>query len=262
MSSMHDVLRRPQVKITSFGSNYLRVINPYMPLWWGMAMPGAGHIMLGKRLKGFFLFLFEFVVNTESKLNLAIVYSCTGHFDMAKQCLDIKWFFIYIGVYIFNIWDAYRLATDINQLSQLAARLKAPIPGFQLSLFEINYFQKLSVWIPVFWSIITPGLGHLIIRNITTGLYLSFWLLITLYQSNLLSSFYYTCNGDYVKAIAALDPQWALYLPSLCCFAVCDSYYHAITLNSLFKMEQARYLENNYWNQANRRDFLKILEKK
>ncbi|MCT2346871.1 hypothetical protein AB9M62_54555 [Bacillales bacterium AN1005] len=61
------MLRRPQVKITSLGSNYLRVINPYMPLWWGMAMPGAGHIMLGKRWKGFFLFLFEFVVNTETK---------------------------------------------------------------------------------------------------------------------------------------------------------------------------------------------------
>jgi hypothetical protein len=128
----------------------------------------------------------------------------------------------------------------------LAVREKSPIKAFSLDLFEINYLQKINVWIPVFWSIITPGLGHLVVRNVVHGVYLMLWYIITLYQSRLLEGVYYTIKGDFHHAIYVMNLQWTLFLPSLYCFSVCDAYYRTIEINELFKMEQARFLENKY----------------
>lgn len=217
-----------------------------MPLWWAMAMPGAGHIMLGKMVIGFLLFIFEFTVNDQAHLNKAIVYSLIGQFHAAKETLDIRWLFVYVGVYIFNTWDAYRLATDLNQFSMLAERGKSPIPAFNLSLLEINYLQKLNVWIPVFWSVVTPGLGHIITRNIVPGFYLLFWYITVVYKSKLLEGIYYSFLGYFGQAKIVMDSQWSLFIPSVYLFAVCDTYYRCIEINQLFKVEQARFLEGKY----------------
>lgn len=217
-----------------------------MPMWWAMAMPGAGHIMLGKMVKGFLMFIFEFLVNGKAHINTAIVYSLTGQFQMAKESLDIRWFFIYIGVYIFNAWDAYRLSTDINQFSMLAAQAKSPIPAFNLSLMEINYLQRLSVGIPVFWSMVTPGLGHIIIRNMIPGFYLISWYITVVYKSRLLEGVYYSFLGNFDQDRFVMDFEWTLFLPSVFLFATCDSYYRSIEINQLFKEEQARFLEGKY----------------
>ncbi|MDQ1143730.1 hypothetical protein QE429_000557 [Bacillus sp. SORGH_AS 510] len=252
--------RRPKVNLTSFNTNYVRVCNPFMPLWWAMAMPGAGHVMIGKKFKGFLLFVFEFLVNTQAHLNLSIYYSCTGKFELAKACLDTRWFFIYIGVYIFNAWDAYRLTTDINQFSMLAAREEPRIQAFNISMLEINYLQRINVWLPVFWSIVTPGLGHLIVRNVISGVYLIVWYIITIYQSKILEGIYHCVYGDFAQASAVMNIQWTIYLPSVFCFAACDSYYHAVEINELFKREQAQYLKKKYFGQKNKQNFIKQLE--
>lgn len=252
--------RHEKMILTSFDINYLRVLNPFMPMWWGMAMPGAGHVMVGKRFKGFLLFVFEFFINTKAHLNLSIFYSCTGHFEWAKTCLDLRWFFIYVGVYIFNAWDAYRLATDINQLAMLATRERAPFRSSNISSMEINYLQKINGWIPAFWSFVTPGIGHLILRNVVSGTYMIIWYIITVYKSRLLEGIYYSSIGAFHQAITIMNIQWTLYLPSVMCFAVCDSYYHAIEINELFKMDQARFLEKYYFRDKNKHHFIKSLE--
>jgi hypothetical protein len=148
--------RRQKFHLSSITNNYLRITNPFMPMWWALAMPGTGHIMRGKMIKGFLLFGFEFFINSQANINQSIVYSLTGQFQMAKEAIDLRWFFVYIGVYIFNTWDAYRLTTDINQLSMLAVRERNPIRAFNLSFIEINYLQKINPWIGVFWSMVTP----------------------------------------------------------------------------------------------------------
>ncbi|HSU79085.1 MAG TPA: hypothetical protein VLK78_01610 [Candidatus Angelobacter sp.] len=253
--------RHSKVVLSSFDINYLRVLNPFMPLWWGLALPGLGHIMVGKKFKGFLLFIFEIVVNSKTHLNLSIFYSCTGQFELAKACLDLRWFFIYIGVYIFSSWDAYRLSTDINQFSMLATREKAPIRTMKISPIEINYLQKINPWLPAFWSFVTPGIGHLIIRNVISGLYLLGWYIVTVYKSKLLEGIYYTSMGEFHQAISVMNIEWTLYLPSVLCFAVCDSYYHTIEINELFKQDQARFLEKNFFRDENKHYFLKSLEK-
>lgn len=65
-------------------------------------MPGAGHVMIGKIAKRFLLFIWEIVINNLAHLNEAIFYTLTGKFQLAKDSLDERWFFVYIGVYIFN----------------------------------------------------------------------------------------------------------------------------------------------------------------
>jgi len=249
--------RHPKIQLSSFGNNYLRVMNPFMPMWWSFCMPGAGHIMIGKIAKGFLLFIWEMVINNQAHINLSIVYSMTGKFQQAKDCLDLQWFFVYIGVYIFNVWDSYRLSTDVNQFSMLAVRERTPIRSFNLSLIEINYLQKINVWISVFWSLVTPGLGHLMIRNFIHGFYLMAWHIVCIYQSKLAEAVYFTVTGEFQQAIHVMNYQWTLFLPSIYCFAVCDCYYRTIEINQLFKIEQARYLKEKY--ATNRTGFLNEL---
>jgi hypothetical protein len=41
LRDINNLERRPKVVLSSLGSNFLRVVNPFMPMWWDMAMPGA-----------------------------------------------------------------------------------------------------------------------------------------------------------------------------------------------------------------------------
>ena len=238
--------RRQKFHLSSISNNYLRITNPFMPMWWAMAMPGTGHIMLGKMIKGFLLFGFEFFINSQAHINISIVYSLFGQFEMAKEAIDVRWFFIYIGVYIFNVWDAYRLTTELNQLSALAVRERSPIRAFNLSFIEINYLNKINPWIGVFWTLVTPGIGHIMIRNIVPGFYLLVWHIVVVYKSRLNDGVLFSLTGQFQKAIDVMDYEWTLFIPSVYLFAVCDYYYRAVELNQLFKMEQARFLEENY----------------
>ncbi|MBO7744159.1 hypothetical protein I8J29_08140 [Paenibacillus sp. MWE-103] len=162
-------VRRPKLSMSPFNSNNLMVQNPYMVMWWSAAMPGAGHIMVGKIVKGFALFLWEFVVNTQSNLNEAIGYSMLGRFPEAKACLDLRWFFMYVPIFIFACWDSYRLTTEVNQFAVLAYREQSPISAMKVNSIEINYLAKTNPWVGVGWSLLAPGVGHLIARNTYQG---------------------------------------------------------------------------------------------
>lgn len=238
--------RHPIAHLTPFSSNYIRVLNPFMPMWWAFAMPGTGHMMLGKMLNGFLLFGFEFLVNTKTHLNQAIIYSMTGQFQLEKDTIDLRWFLVYIGVYIFSVWDSYRLTTDINQFSMLAIKEKGPIHTFKLGAIEINFLQRVNPWLAVIWSAVTPGLGHILLRHKILGFYLLIWHITIVYKSHLSEAVYYSFIGEFQRATAIMDLEWTLFIPSVYIFAICDTYYRSIELNKLFKMEQARFLQENY----------------
>ncbi|TLS51366.1 hypothetical protein FE782_14715 [Paenibacillus antri] len=244
-------IRRPKAAISPFNSNIIQVHNPYTALWWSAAFPGAGHILLGKGVKGVLLFLWEFTFNTQSHLNQAIYLSMIGEFDAAKASLDTRWFFLYIVIYIFVMWDSYRLATELNQFSVLADRDRVPLPAFRMNSFEINYLMKTNPWIGIVWSLFMPGLGHLISRNLAPGLFLMLSHMFAVYKSNFMPAALYTMTGEFALATSSLDPQWLLYLPSVYLFAASDSYYRILANNRMFEIEQARHL----WNRYNSPDF-------
>ncbi|MCI3923774.1 hypothetical protein MO973_26450 [Paenibacillus sp. TRM 82003] len=206
--------------------------------------------MIGKQMKGILLFVWEFVINTQAHLNQAILHSMVGEFQQAKDALEVRWFFLYVAIYVFVMWDSYRLATETNQFAALADRTGAFIPAFRLNIVEINYLSRLSPWIGVAWSLLTPGIGHLISRNIVPGLYLMVWHIVVLYQSNFMTAVLHSCIGNFAEATRALDPQWLFYLPSIYTFAAVDAYRRIVSNNRLFGEEQARHLKERYRPEA------------
>lgn len=85
--------RRPKGAMNSLATNFFHLRNPYTIAWWSFTYPGFGHISMGNYATGFLLFIWEMVANTKAHVNLAILYSFTGRFDLAKEVLDNRWYF-------------------------------------------------------------------------------------------------------------------------------------------------------------------------
>ncbi|MFD1637155.1 hypothetical protein [Evansella tamaricis] len=107
------------------------------------------------------------------------------------------------------------------------------------------------------WSILMPGMGHLYLKRIPTGFFLLLCWIVCTYFSNFLPALHLTLLGRLSEGTEILNPQWALFMPSLYGFAVYESYSLAIEYNKLFKTEQSEYLRKNYQNLH-----LKLLEDK
>lgn len=55
-------VRRPCVHVSSYVLNQIHLRNPWVTVFWSLAFPGAGHIMLCKYFTGFMLMLWEWFV--------------------------------------------------------------------------------------------------------------------------------------------------------------------------------------------------------
>ncbi|MGZ4032173.1 MAG: hypothetical protein ACXVDJ_07505 [Tumebacillaceae bacterium] len=238
--------RRPRANLSPYIINNLYIRNPFMVLWWSAAFPGCGHFMLCKFFQGSMLFIWEILVNTKAHINEALLLSFTGQFAKAREVLDERWLLLYVAVYLFALWDAYRLTIVINEYAYLAEREKSPIVPVNLSALEIGFLQRLSPWVAVFWSLFTPGLGQLYANILPSGFFVLIWNVVTAYNSHLLQAIHLTFLGDFHAARDVLDVQWVLFYPSIYGFALCDSYFRIIEYNRLFKTEQANYLRTEY----------------
>ncbi|MCT8138175.1 hypothetical protein H1D32_10665 [Anaerobacillus sp. CMMVII] len=232
--------------ISSYNTNIIQMKNPWVAVWWSAAFPGMGHLLQGAYTKGFILFFWEFVINVNSKLNLAMVYSFTGKFELAKEVINTRWILIYIPVYIISMWDGYRKTIDINKLYILANSEKAEIVPFNLSAMGLNFLDKRQPWVAMLWSILMPGMGHLYLKRIPTGFFILLCWTICIYFSNILPAIHLTLLGDFASSTAILDAQWALFMPSLFGFAIYESYSLTVEYNKLFKIQQSEYLKKEY----------------
>ncbi|WP_025028251.1 hypothetical protein [Caldalkalibacillus mannanilyticus] len=238
--------RRYRAYVGVLNTNYIHPKSPWVAAWWSAAFPGMGHLIHGAYLKGFILFGWEFIINLMSNLNLAILYSFIGEFDMAREVLDTKWFLLYAPVYIVSIWDSYRTSVDLNKLYVLAKREKAPIVPFQMGNISVNYLDKRHPWLATWWSIMMPGLGHLYLKRVLLGFFLLIIWIIMVYFSNFLPAIHYTMLGDFTQAKNVVDAQWLMFMPSIYCFAIYRSYILAVEYNRLFETELAEFLQKNY----------------
>lgn len=231
--------------------NYIHLRNPWISAWWSAAFPGFGHLHLGIYFKGFVLFFWEIIINVYTNLNVAMVYSFTGQFDLAKEVLHTKLLIIYIPVYFYCIWDSYRMTVDLNKHYHLAESEKAPIVLFNMSEFAINTIDKRNPWLALVWSLLYPGLGSLYIHRIPAGFFAISWTTIIIYFSNFLKAIHYTLMGNFKQVISILNPEWSLFLPSIYLFAAYEAYILAVEYNKLFKKEQRQFLQKNYPNRNN-----------
>ena len=238
--------RRPKGAMNFLATNFFHLRNPYTIAWWSFTYPGFGHISMGSYIIGFLLFFWEMLTNYMAKVNLAIMYTFTGRFDMAKEIVNNRWLLFYAPVFIYAVWDSYRLALQLNQLAILADRNKQTVQPVSMSFMEVNVLDKRSPWVAVVWSLLAPGLGHLYTHRIPTGFFLLVWWIAIAYYSSLLQSIQFTALGLFEEAKAVVDPTWLLFLPSVYGFATYDAYVNTIEYNRLFEKEQAAFIKQKY----------------
>jgi hypothetical protein len=77
---------------------------------WNIAFPGFSQLLNGQYIKGILFVFLEFLINSKSQFNLAIMYSFIGEMEKADSVLNYQWIMFYPCVYMFAIWDAYRFA--------------------------------------------------------------------------------------------------------------------------------------------------------
>lgn len=242
----NHIVRRPKASLSSYSVNAFHLRNPLVVAWWSCAYPGFGHLRLVSIGKGAFLFGGELLINTQAHINLAIIYSFTGNFAMAKEVLDTHLLLLYCGILIFAVWDSYRGAVEINKFSVLADHENAPIVPMIIGSAGLNAFEKRNPWVAAAWSALIPGAGHLYCLTLTTAVLLLLGGGIIIYMSHLLPAIGYTAVGQLAKAKALLDWQWLLNVPSFYCFSIYDSYVKTVELNKIFEQEQTQFLKNNY----------------
>ncbi|MEM5770842.1 MAG: hypothetical protein AAGU32_21555, partial [Bacillota bacterium] len=109
--------RRPKAVLSSLTTNSVHLRSPYMLAWLSASFPGFGHLALGNYITGILLIFWEVLINTKAKINLAVLYSFTGRYEMVREIVDNRWLLLYAPVYLFAIWDSYRRTVKYNQLS-------------------------------------------------------------------------------------------------------------------------------------------------
>jgi hypothetical protein len=241
--------RRPKGILNPYNINFIHLRTPLVKMWWAASYLGFAYVSLGMYIKGFILIFAEYFINVQSKLNLGIYYSFTGHFDMAKQVLDIKWLLYYVPIYIVLMWGAARNTVDLNKYAILADREDSVVFPFAMNSLDIAFLDKRHPWVAAILSLVAPGLGHLYThRVVTTSFLILFWWIVTAVKSNFFQCIFLTATGSFSQAIAVSDPQWLLFLPSIYVYAIHDSYINTVHYNQLHSMEQRRFLIDNYQN--------------
>ena len=241
-----NTARRYRAHVSILGTTQIHLRNPYIIGWWSAAFPGFGHLLLSKYLRGLVLFMWEVVVNLESHVNYAMIYSFQGEIEKAKAVLDTRWLLIYIPVYIFGIWDSYRTTVDLNKIFIMADREEHRFNSFSIGAMEINYLDKRSPAMAILWSFMVPGLGQLYIHRIVTAFFVIVWTVIFCYYSHALEAVSLLFLGKIKEATSVIHPEWLLFFPSLYGFSSFDSYINTVENNKLYDKEQRAFFRMNY----------------
>ncbi len=250
-------VRRYTAYINSLGTTQLQLKNPYVIAFWSLLFPGAGHIMLCKYMRGYLLFFWEIFINYQAHINLALLYSFTGRFEMTKDILNINWVLFYIPTYFFAVWDSYRSTIELNHQYTLAAREDAEVKIFNIGLFDINYVDKRIPWHSAIWSALMPGLGDALINRLPATLLIVIAFITIGTLAHLLPAIHYTLLGQFDSAKAVINPQWFLNIPSIYFFAIASAYSKTVYYNTLFDWEQSKFLKKHYENKDFKMPFKK-----
>ncbi|MFB5678212.1 hypothetical protein ACE3NQ_16425 [Paenibacillus terreus] len=237
-------------EMSSSGTNIQTHISPWIPLWWSAALPGFGHFLLGINLTAYVLVIFEFIVNYMAHINDAIYFSMLGDFEGAKHVINLRWFFGYIGIYMFAMYDSYRRAVDQNKLFLLAYRYTQNTSASELTNLNRNFMDVTSPGLGLIWSFITPGTGAIFVTRTPIFIFAMTYWGITAVFSHWFEGIYYTAIGDFEQARNVLQPAWFLFIPSIITFSMYFGYHDTVKENKAFKLSQARYLKDNYQSKA------------
>lgn len=248
--------RRYQAVLSCLGTSQITYRRPSTVAWWSAAFPGFGHMLLNMHLKGNILFLFEVIINVNANLNLSMVYTFSGQFELAKSILNTRWIMIYIPFYIFCIWDSYRSAMDVNKLYSLTEHQPVHMPVFIMKNLELCYLDKRIPFVASIWSLFLPGLGQLYNRRTLTAFAFLVWTLVITFYSRDLESLQLLFGGDFIRSTETVNIEWLLFIPSLSFGAAFDAYVTTMEYNKLFNSEQKEFLREEWQSDDFKRSFL------
>ncbi|MGG1367809.1 hypothetical protein ABE322_18610 [Priestia megaterium] len=127
---------------------------------WSVALPGFGQLLNGQLIKGLTFIFLEFLINTKSSFNHAILYSFLGQINKAIEVVNYQWLMFYPCVYMFAMYDAYKYSTkNTPYLSFLPF-----VGGAYTVTVGLMYASKLHfgevllgpIWLPIIFLV--PGL--------------------------------------------------------------------------------------------------------
>ncbi len=82
---------------------------------WNIAFPGFTQLLTGHYIKGVLFVVLEFVMNSNSHFNQAIMFSFLGEIEKAEAVVNYQWLMFYPCVYMFSMWDGYRAAMPAEE---------------------------------------------------------------------------------------------------------------------------------------------------
>jgi hypothetical protein len=105
-----------------------------------------------------------------------------------------------------------------------------------LSLLGTTQLHLRSPFIVAAWSVVFPGMGHLLLSKYLRGFLLFIWEVYINYKANINLLIFYSFIGDFEKAKQVVDIQWmSLYVPTYI-FAIWDSYRTTIDINNTYML--------------------------
>jgi TM2 domain-containing membrane protein YozV len=243
--------------IQTHGTNIMYYRNPGMVAWWSAAFPGFGHILLGQYIKGLVLFLWEMVVNQESHLNFGLAATLQGQFPNTNEILNPIWILLYIPIYLFTIWDSYRLTIDINHSVEAPLMNFTPIKTVSLLATGSNIFTQRKPIMALFWSFFSPGAGQFYLQRLIESIFFMIWFIVISYYSHFFEGILYLLKGELAHSNNVINIQWFMYMPSIFFFSAYNAYSDAIETNIMYRLNQTQLLKQKYQNPTFRVDFPK-----
>ncbi|MDF2626681.1 MAG: hypothetical protein K0R39_512 [Symbiobacteriaceae bacterium] len=239
----------PRVQIQTLCTAYVTHRNPWVAVWWTVALPGFGHIYMGQHLKGLIYMSWEILVNHQAHLNVAIYYTITGRGDLAASVVNYDWLLVYPVFYIFAMFDAYRKCIELNGLAtQERLQPQRRFDGLCVNWLGIRSLNRRSPTLAALWSAFVPGFGQLYNEHVMRAFTLMIWYFLVLFKSGLGLAAFHTMRGEFHLVMPALDFQWLLFWPSVYAFGVADAYADAVEQNRIgddaFRWRMRKYLRN------------------
>lgn len=239
----------PRMKVQPFSQNYVTRRNPWVPVWWSVALPGFGHLYMGQHLKGLILMSWEILVNAKANLNLAIYHSLMGQPEVAQSVLHYEWLIIYPLFYVFAMFDSYRACLELNQLADLERFQKDRyFDNLSETMLGIVTLSRRNPTMSALWSACVPGFGQFYNDRGLRSLTLMVWYIAIIFKSGLAPATFHTLRGELHLVNGILDYQWLLFWPSIYIFGIADAYQDTVEQNQIvddaFRWRMRKYLRN------------------
>lgn len=90
----------------------MKKFEPLEAILWSIALPGFSQLLSGSLVKGILFVVLEFLINVNSHFNEGIMLSFLGKTMDAAGVINYQWLMFYPCLYMFAMWDAYKLAQD------------------------------------------------------------------------------------------------------------------------------------------------------